>query len=333
VSPTRTRFAHLVPLLCLGGAVLFWGTSFTATKSALVSFSPMTVDWLRMVIATLAFAPFWRLVPRPDYRRGDWKLLLLTGLLMPCVYYLLEAYAMTFTTSSQAGVVSAMVPLLVAAGAWLFLKERLGTRPAIAIAISLGAVAVLSLGGSVQASAPNPVLGNLLEFFAMVGAAGSTLVIKHLSTRYSPWLLTGFQALVGVLFFAPGALISHPVSWLAAPVSAWLGVAYLGVFVSLGAFGLYNTALGMLPASRAALAINAVPAVAMVTGWLALGETMSVPQLVACAAIVGAVAFGESGARQAAGEPAGPDAPATADTMTGEPALEAAETATAPESA
>jgi drug/metabolite transporter (DMT)-like permease len=255
----------------------------------------MSVDWLRMVVASLAIAPFWRHIPRPEYRRGDWKLLTLTALLMPCVYYLLEAYAMTFTTSSQAGVISALVPLLVAVGAWLFLKERLGIRPAIAIAVSLGAVAVLSLAGSAQSSAPSPMLGNLLEFFAMVGAAGSTLVIKHLSARYNPWLLTGFQALVGVIFFAPGALAANPASWLAAPPSAWAGIAYLGVFVSLGAFGLYNTALGMMPANRAAIAINMVPAVAMLTGWLALGETLSVAQLVACAAIVAAVLFGESG--------------------------------------
>jgi drug/metabolite transporter (DMT)-like permease len=310
VGASGSRFARLVPPLCLIGAVLFWGTSFAATKSALGSFSPMTVDWLRMIIATLAFAPFWLKVPRPQYQRGDWKLLALNAVLMPCVYYLLEAYAMTYTTSSQAGVISALVPLLVAAGAWLFLKERLGARPAIAIAVTLGAVAVLSLAGSAQASAPSPVLGNLLEFFAMVGAAGSTLVVKHLSPRYNPWLLTGYQAAVGVVFFAPGALASSPATWFSAPASAWIGVAYLGIAVTLGAFGLYNTALSLMPANRAALAINLVPAVAMFTGWLVLGETLSLPQLVACAAIVAAVVFGESGTAESAPAAAQEDAEA-----------------------
>jgi drug/metabolite transporter (DMT)-like permease len=202
---------------------------------------------------------------------------------------------MTYTTSSQAGVISALVPLLVAAGAWLFLKERLGVRLAVAIAVSLGSVAVLSLAGSAQASSPNPALGNLLEFLAMVGATGSTLVIKHLSARYNAWLLTGFQALVGAAFFAPGAFASNPATWASAPLATWAGIVYLGVFVSLGAFGLYNTALARLPASRAALAINLVPAVAMLTGWVALGETMSPAQLVASAVLVAAVMFGESG--------------------------------------
>jgi drug/metabolite transporter (DMT)-like permease len=289
------RFASIVPALCLGGAVLFWGTSFVAVKTALDSFSPMTVSWLRMVIATVAFAPFWPRVAKPRYQRGDWKLLALTGLLMPCLYYLFESYAVRYTTSSQAGVISAIVPLLVSAGAWLFLKERVGVRAAAAIAISLGGVAVLSLGATAGGSAPNPVLGNMLELLAMVAAAGSQLVIKHLSTRYGPWLLTGMQAAVGTVFFLPGAFMSGPSAWTHATPAAWASVAYLGIVVTLGAFGLYNTALAKLPASRASLSINLVPAVALLAGWIVRGESLTAVQFAACATIVGAVVWGESG--------------------------------------
>jgi drug/metabolite transporter (DMT)-like permease len=279
----------------LAGAVLFWGSSFAATKVALDSFSPMAVIWLRMTVASLAFAPFWRRVPKPDYRKGDWKLLALAGLLVPCLYYLFEGYAVLFTTSSQAGVISAIVPLLVAVGAWVFLHERLTTRSVVAIALSLAGVTALSLGGTAQASAPNPLLGNVLEFLAMVCVAGSMLAIKHLTARYSPWLLTGMQAAVGVVFFLPGLMQLGSVSLSSVPPVAWVSVVYLGVAVTLGAFGLYNTALSMMPSNRAALAINLVPAVALIVGWLVLGETLTPVQLVACAVIVGAVVLGETG--------------------------------------
>jgi drug/metabolite transporter (DMT)-like permease len=285
----------LLPLLLLGGAVLFWGTSFVALKTALRSFSPMTVIWLRMMVATVVFVPFWRRIPPPDYRRGDWKVLLLAALCIPCLYYLLEGYALQFTTSSQAGVISAIVPLLVAGGAWLFLHERLTWRGAVAIALSLVGVAALSLGGSAQENASAPLLGNLLELLAMVSAAGSMLAIKHLSARYDPWLLTGLQAAVGAVFFAPLAFSSNPTTWLQAGPIAWACIAYLGVAVSLGAFGLYNSALKLLPASRASLAINLIPAIALLAGWALLGESLSWVQLVACAVIVGAVVFAESG--------------------------------------
>ena len=294
MSAPHSRRAVL-PLLFLGGAVLFWGTSFVAIKTALDTFTPMTVIWLRMAVATLVFAPFWTRVPRPDYRRGDWKILLLAAACIPCLYYLFEGYAVQFTTSSQAGVVSAIVPLLVAGGAWLFLHERLSWRSAVAIALSLAGVAVLSFGGTVQESASNPILGNSLELLAMVAAAGSMLAIKHLSARYDPWLLTGMQAGIGILFFAPMAFASNPATWLSAPPVAWACVAYLGVAVSLGAFGLYNSALKLMPASRASLAINLIPAVALIAGWALRGESLSWIQFSACAVIVGAVVFAESG--------------------------------------
>jgi drug/metabolite transporter (DMT)-like permease len=282
-------------LLGLLGAVVFWGTSFVATKTALDSFTPMTVNWLRMMLATAVFVPVWFFVPKPAYRRGDLKWLALITLLMPCMYYLAEGYAVRYTTSSAAGVISAIVPLLVAAGAWMFLREHLTVRSVVAIAISLAGVAMLSTGGHVQAEAPNPVLGNILELLAMVCAAGSMIALKHISTRYDPWFLTGLQAAVGAVFFLPGALASGPAGWVTAAPVAWWSVAYLGTFVSLGAFGLYNTAITRMPANRAALAINLVPAVALLSGWLLRAESLTALQLVACVIIVGAVVLSETG--------------------------------------
>jgi drug/metabolite transporter (DMT)-like permease len=184
--------------------------------------------------------------------------------------------------------------VLVAVGAWFWLRERLGGR-CHRIGVSLVGVVVLSLGDTGGTSAPNPVLGNLLELLAMVCSAGWMLVVRHLGDRYNPWLITGAQAGVGALFFLPGALASGPVTWAAATPAAWASVVYLGIFVTIGGFGLYNVALSMVPASRASLAVNLIPAVALLTGWIALGERLTPLQLVACVAIVGAVVYGENG--------------------------------------
>lgn len=285
---------YVLPLLCLTGAVVFWGTGYAATKTALGSFPPLTVTWLRMVVATLVFAPFWRRVPRPQYRRGDWKLLVLVGTLMPCLYYVFEGYALTFTTSSQAGVVAALVPLMVALIAWLVLGERLTASTMTAILVALAGVTVLSLGGVESGRATNPVAGALLEFMAVTCAAGWMLSVKHLGSRYHPWLLTGGQVAVGVVAFLPAVLLSDLAAWRVVDPAAWASVLYLGVFVSLGAFGLYNTALESMSATRASLAINLVPVIAVLTGWLVLGETLTTLQLAGCVAVLAAVVLGET---------------------------------------
>jgi drug/metabolite transporter (DMT)-like permease len=286
-------------MLYLAGSVVLWGVSFLATKTALNGgFSPLTVVWLRMAIATLVLIPFWRRLPKPDYRTGDIGWIALVCFLQPGVYYLCENYAIGLTTSSQAGVISAIVPLLVAAGAWLFLHEHISAQTIGGIALSIAGVVALSLGAKAAAQAPNPVLGNTLEVIAMASAAGAMIALKHLLTRYDPWLLTGIQCVAGAVLFLPGALLSHPSTWLAAPPIAWASVAYLGVFVSLAAFGLYGMAAKILPASRASLAINAVPIVALLAGWLVLGESLGLVQVAGCIAIASGVALGQSGGGQ-----------------------------------
>ena len=289
-------------MLYLIAAVLLWGTSYAVTKSAYSSMPPMHVVWLRMIMAFVAFLPLLRFVKKPQYQAGDWKLLLALVAFIPCLYFTFEGFAVSFTTSSQAGVVTAVMPLVVALVAWLVLKERPSAATIAAALVSVAGVAVLSLFGRAQTSAPHPMLGNLLELGAMLAAAGSTLAVKRLSARYDPLLLTGTQMGAGAVFFAPLALASGPIHWTGVPASAWWSIAYLGVGCGLAAFVFYNSALQMLPTSRAALAINAVPVVAMFTGWLAIGETMTIWQVSACVLIIAAVVFAEAGGRDHASE-------------------------------
>jgi drug/metabolite transporter (DMT)-like permease len=98
--------------------------------------------------------------------------------------------------------------------------------------------------------------------------------------------LTALQTVTGLVFFFPGALdlgpqaLEHPEALLAA--------AYLGAFVSIGAFGLYNFGLSRLEAGRAAAAINLVPVVAVALAWVWLGEALNWVQIpAACATLLG----------------------------------------------
>jgi drug/metabolite transporter (DMT)-like permease len=121
------------------------------------------------------------------------------------------------------------------------------------------------------------------------------VVMKRLSARYPTWWLTGTQCVAGAVFFLPGAFIGNPMPLSDIPLTAWLAVAYLGLFVTLGAFGLYNMAMTSMPVGRAAMAINLVSPVALVAGWLMLGETLFALQLGACAVVGLGVWFGRRG--------------------------------------
>lgn len=298
----ESKTGGLLPLLGLAGAVLLWGTSFASMKIALRALDPMVVVWMRMAIGSVMVALVWRRIPKPEYRPGDWRWLAALSLFQPCLYFLFEGYALNYTTAMQAGALSAIVPLLVAVGARVFLAERLSRTSQIAVLLSVVGVVFLSLGSKPGPHGTDPILGNTLQLFAYVCAAGYMLVVKHMSGRYNPFLLASIQILAGTVFFSPAALTADWGAILRAPANPWLATVYLGVLVTLGANALYNFGISRLPAGRAALAINMIPLVSVLSGWLLLGESLTVMQLVAAAIIGYAMLLGMRGSGSKARE-------------------------------
>jgi len=247
--------------------------------------------WCRMMIALVLILPFWKsLVPASAYRSGDWELLVPMGLFQPCLYFLLESNALQFTTSSQAGVISASVPILVTLGAALFLYEAMSLMTMAGIALSITGVVMLTLAAGPQGSGQNPLLGNMLELLAMICAAGNMLIIKRLSDRYNPWGLTAMQIVAGAIFFIPGAFFLHRIPLEKVSLSLVLCLVFLGGFVTFGAFGLYNWGISQIKVAKASSFINLIPVVAVFLGWAILGESLSLLQgLAACAVIAGVI--------------------------------------------
>jgi drug/metabolite transporter (DMT)-like permease len=215
-------------------------------------------------------------------------------LCQPCLYFALEVKALTLTSSSQAGLISATVPLLTSIAAWFTLKEKLGPRFVAGLVVSLIGVVWLTLGNAPRFDGGNPVLGNSLEFGAMIADTVSMIIVKKLSSRYNPFTLTAMQVLGGLVFFLPGVWgIAHT------PIRAWsadllLIIMGLGAFVTLGAFGLYNWGMSRITASRASAFIYLTPVTAVIVGWFFLNETLTTGQCMAACVVIAGVMLSES---------------------------------------
>lgn len=276
----------LVPVLAILGAVLLWGSSFSAMRWVLKDLDPMSVMFCRLLTAFICLIPFYhRLIPK-TYRTGDWKILVPTVLFQPCLYFLFESNALRYTTSSQAGIIAACMPLMVAVAAWFFLSETITVKTIIGLFLSIAGVVALTVFQDDTGVASNPVLGNFLEFGAMASATANTILIKQLTSRYSPWTLTGMQVIAGLLFFLPGlsgVLQSSPDVWSMRTI---LLLLFLGSFVSLGAFAFFNWGISRVEASRASVFINLIPVTAIILGWLFLNEVLNAIQSIAAVVVI-----------------------------------------------
>jgi len=276
---------QLLPIVSLVCAMLLWASSFVALKLAFRDYHPMQVIFMRMFIASLCFLVFIPAFRKIAWHRHDLKYLLIMAICEPCFYFLFEAKALELTSASQAGMITAMLPLLVAILAWRWLKEKISRQTVCGFILAVLGACWLSFASESSISAPNPLVGNFCEFLAMVCAAGYTVSLKHLTNNFPPLFLTAFQAFVGSLFFFPFLLlpdIGLPLVW--EPVSG-LAIIYLGTFITFGAYGCYNYSVSRIPATRAAGYVNLIPVFSVILGMVILGDQLNVSQWLACGVV------------------------------------------------
>ncbi len=287
------RHANIQPYLPVIGllvAMMLWASSFVALKIAFRAYHPMVVIFGRMLVASICFLflLIWyrHLV---TYQKGDFKYLAFMAICEPCLYFLFEAKALANTTASQAGMITAMLPILVAlVAAWL-LKERVGVNTWVGSLMAVAGVCWLTLAGTPTSDAPDPVKGNLFEFLAMVCATGYTITLKQLTIRYHPFYLTAIQAFGGCLFFFPFLLLPSTQLPQHFEPAGGMAILYLGAVITIGAYGLYNFGLKHIPANKVSAYVNLIPVFSVLLGWMILGESFSLQQCLAATLVMAGV--------------------------------------------
>lgn len=277
---------NLIGLFSIIFAMFIWGSSFIALKSAMIHLGEFTVIFFRMLIASFCFLYFIKDFLKLDFTRKDLKYILLLAVFEPCLYFIFEAKALLYTSASQAGMITSLMPLITAMFAGYFLKEIVTRQVVFGSLLAMIGAIWLSVQASTTVSSPNPMLGNFLEFCAMFCGAGYTIVARYLVEKYSALFITAIQAFIGAIFFFPFFIFEYFTRPMSFTVEAMSWVLYLGVVVTLGGYGLYNFALTKIEATKAAMFINLIPVFTLILAFLILGEKLTIKELIACSVIL-----------------------------------------------
>lgn len=276
-------------------ATILWGGAYVAMKFSLQVFHPMSMIFLRLAIAAIICLPFFpAIIKGQNYIKGDWRFFLLLILCEPCLYFIFEGYALKYTSASQAGMLVSTLPICVGIFGYFLLKEKISRTGWAGCLIAISGAVWLSMAAVADEHAPDPVFGNFLEFCAMVFASLYAVCVRHLATNYSAVFITALQACGGALFFLPVMFIPGMGLPENIPLSGWLSVLYLGVGISIGAYGLYNFSITRMPAAKASMYMNLIPVFTLLFGMLILGERLTGPQWFASALVLGGVVISQS---------------------------------------
>ncbi len=267
-------------------AMMVWASSFIALKSAIGPMGPMTIIFYRMLLASLCFVFFINQFRKLKFTKEDIKYIALMTLFEPCLYFIFEANALKNTSAGQAGMITSMMPLITAIGAAIILKEVITKKLIIGAFLAVFGAIWLSLSADSAQNAVNPLLGNSLEFLAMVCGSGYAISIRRLSSKFSALFLTAIQAFIGTIFFFPFAIWEYNTLSMHVTLDSILWTAYLGIVVTLGGYGMFNFALGRIEASKASVYINLIPVFTVFLAFLILGEKLNFVEIVASGVIL-----------------------------------------------
>ena len=272
---TRTREA-IGPHLALVAVQILFGTWPIFGKIVLRSMSPASLVSCRLTGAALMFALLQRrLTPLLNMPVKDIALLTLCSMTGIVGNQFLYVTGLSLTTAINATLLSTTIPVFTLFVSILFSYDRLSPRRLIGI--MLAAVGVIYLVNPVRADLSHQTTaGNLLLVSNALLYAIYIVISKDLFERYGALNVITWIFLIGSLVTIPVGIYSLRQENLSAiGTGAWLLVALIIIFPTVGAYYLNAWALIKVPPSTVAVYIYLQPLIAFGFAPLLLGEHLT----------------------------------------------------------
>ncbi|WP_276352299.1 DMT family transporter [Cohnella caldifontis] len=263
----------------LWGVSLLWGCNFVASAYMLREFSPILLSFARLVVMSLfllSVAAIHKSLRKPTPR--EWGLLLFAGIFGTLINQLFYFKGLEDSTAGNASLIVALAPIATTLLSRVFLKETVTPlKLAGAILALIGVAGIVLYGGkSFGASA-----GDVYLLLAMLGMSVSLLFIRQLTNALSSYEVTIYSTVIGTVLMAPAVGVEafqgnfhwshHVLTWV-----LLVGVAVIGQ--GLAGFW-WNQGIAVVGPSASAMFMNIPPFIAIVVGYLVLGDPIRAAQI------------------------------------------------------
>jgi drug/metabolite transporter (DMT)-like permease len=254
--------------LLFAAVSLLWGIPYFLIKVAIVDLSPVFVVFGRTAIAAAVLVPlaaFRGLLPA---LRGRVRFVIALSVVHIVGPFLLITYGELYVTSSLAGLIIAVEPIVVSL--MLVRAEPFTPLRVVGLVFGFGGVAVLT---GVELSGGGPaVIGAALVLLATVGYAYATIMVQRGASDIPPTALVAASMLSSTALLAPFAAFAAP----AAPVRAvsWGALVVLGLLCTALALIAFYALINDTGPTRAGLVTYVNPLVAVTLGVVVLSEPL-----------------------------------------------------------
>lgn len=277
-SKKNSLSPHMTDYFVVLGAVVIWGGSFAATKSALAEAEPMLVILLRLVLGMpvlLAGVLFEGSLRLPS--RREFCPLFLMGFQGIFFHQAIQSYAMKTAGAANANWQMVAAPAFVAILGRIFLGEKIPRTGAAGLALSAIGVATVLGFGTIRDSdgASFGSVGDLIIFLSVINWAVFLVLSRRILRSDLPsGLVIFWEMLFALLVCLPFAFFigCDFSSILSFSWETWAALVFLGAFSSALAYLFWFHGLAVFPVAKVVVFQFLQPLAGALVAYTLVGE-------------------------------------------------------------
>jgi len=269
----KTKYTKYLLILI---AVIFWGTSFIATKIALRELTPEMILTLRLIIAVIFLFVIGTTLKNSFSIKKKNLIGIFVLALVAAFHIWIQITGLSFTTASNTGWIIGTAPVFMAILGLIFFKEKISSVKLLGIVIAIfGLVVLVSKGDFLSIS----FIQNKGDFLVL-GSAFTwgvySTVNKKISISYPPLMTIFYLFFLMLLLILPFSLSGKEIdSVLHLSFDGWLAIFFLGLFCSGVSYVIWAQALRDMESARVGAFLYLEPFVTVLGAWFMLGELIT----------------------------------------------------------
>jgi drug/metabolite transporter (DMT)-like permease len=252
------KTAHLTGYLYLVAATFFWAGNYVLGKYAVTALPPVSLVYLRWLLAAPLLILIARVVEQPDWKAvaASWRLLAVLSVLGMAGYTLLLYSALLFTSPLNASLINSVNPALIILASAVFLGTPLGWSKIAGVGVGFGGVLLVLTKGRIEALADLSFnTGDLIMLAAIACWTAYTILGKRM-VGVKPITATAAQAAIIVVLMTPVVLATG--LRLPRTPQAAASLLYIVVFPSVLIYVLWNLAMSAVDPGKAGVYLNLI---------------------------------------------------------------------------
>ena len=258
---------------------LIWGVNFSVVKYGTRLVEPLAYNGIRVTLAAVALIVIVLAVRGTWPNRRDALALLALGALGNGLYQIFFVEGVVRTRAGDAALVIAASPAFIALIGRARGIERIATRGAMGIALSIAGIGLVVFGTSGATAGDATLFGDLLVLIGSLCWSVYSVLLQPYTKRIDGLPLSALTMIGGAV---PLLVVAVPsiarTTWTAVPAGAWAAMSYSGLGALVIAYLFWYRGMKVLGPTRTAMYSNLQPIFALLVAWLTLGEVPTIWQ-------------------------------------------------------